>query len=336
MNNKENVPWIEKFRPKKLDDILGQELIITYLKNSVKDYKLQNLLLFGGAGTGKTSSILAFCNEIYGNSSDCVLLLNASDNRDINIVKTKIVDFCNLQINNNNKYKFKIIILDEVDSMTYNAQNSLRGIMKKYDKYIRFCFICNYENKIIDGIKSYCCLFRFKPLFYKSIILKIKKICFDENIKIKNNCLNRLIDISNGDMRKVLNVLQCCSLITKDITIRTLDLISGLTPKKIIDKIYIKIHNKEIDPITFANYIINMGYPIKDILYKLNIKIINDVNLNNEQIYKNTELISEIDYNLSIKSDEYLSLVYLKANIVGKLLKKVCNQNLGGYLGDPC
>ena len=157
---KNNRPWIEKYRPTSLDDVMSQEYNKSLLKKFVAQKKIPHLLLFGSSGTGKTSAIFACIQELKRKGYYVSKLeLNASDNRGINIVRKKIKEFagtCTLFKNG-----LKLIILDEADSMTIVAQFALRRIIEKYSDNVRFCIICNYINKIIPALQSRCIKLRF-------------------------------------------------------------------------------------------------------------------------------------------------------------------------------
>ncbi len=173
-----NESWIEKFRPKKLKDVISQEEIILSLKKVILTKNIPHLLFFGPSGCGKTSTILALARELFSDKywEDRVIELNASDERGIKVVRDKIKTYAKNSINKSDDIPpWKIIILDEADTMTSDSQFALRKIMEDYSKVTRFCIICNYHNKIIDPIISRCSLFRFRPIPRKLIKKKINK-----------------------------------------------------------------------------------------------------------------------------------------------------------------
>tara|TARA_Y100000591_G_scaffold172787_1_gene149190 strand:+ start:1838 stop:2815 length:978 start_codon:yes stop_codon:yes gene_type:complete len=199
--------WIEKYRPKNFDEIIGQEKNINILKNLLKNKSLPHLLFHGNSGVGKTSTINAISEYLYGkNKVFMVMRLDASDDRGINSVREEIKGFAEKMTISNKGVK--LIILDEADSMTFDAQFALRRIIEKYSDNTRFCLICNYENKIIKPIKSRCVDIRFYPIDREIIIDKLKDICNKENIKYTKNGIETIAKLSNGDMRKAINILQ--------------------------------------------------------------------------------------------------------------------------------
>jgi replication factor C subunit 2/4 len=208
------IPWVEKYRPDNLDGIVEHTEIITILRNAIITGKLQHLLLHGPPGTGKTSTIHAVTNELFGPNviHDRVIELNASDDRGIGTVRNKIISFAKTAIGSKDPNypcpDFKIVILDEADTMTEEAQAALRKVIEKMSKITRFCFICNYVKKIIEPIASRCMKLKFKPIRNKFIFDKLKFICTVENLNVSEDCLNALIEISEGDARRTIMNLQ--------------------------------------------------------------------------------------------------------------------------------
>ncbi|CAI4706041.1 CPI_1c_G0043660.mRNA.1.CDS.1 [Saccharomyces cerevisiae] len=207
--SKENLPWVEKYRPETLDEVYGQNEVITTVRKFVDEGKLPHLLFYGPPGTGKTSTIVALAREIYGkNYSNMVLELNASDDRGIDVVRNQIKDFASTrQIFSKG---FKLIILDEADAMTNAAQNALRRVIERYTKNTRFCVLANYAHKLTPALLSRCTRFRFQPLPQEAIERRITNVLVHEKLKLSPNAEKALIELSNGDMRRVLNVLQSC------------------------------------------------------------------------------------------------------------------------------
>lgn len=176
------------------------------------------MLFYGPPGTGKTSTILALAKELYGPEmfKSRVLELNASDERGISIVREKVKDFARMQLSNppphyKDKYPcppYKIIILDEADSMTQDAQSALRRTMETYSKITRFCLICNYVTRIIDPLASRCSKFRFKSLDQGNAKKRLEDIANNEHVKMEEGAVETLIKYSEGDLRKAITFLQ--------------------------------------------------------------------------------------------------------------------------------
>ena len=183
------------------------------------------MLFYGPPGTGKTSTILALAKELYGPEmfKSRVLELNASDERGISIVREKVKDFARMQLSNpppqyEDRYPcppYKIIVLDEADSMTQDAQSALRRTMETYSKITRFCLICNYVTRIIDPLASRCSKFRFKVLDQGNAKARIEEIALKENVKLAFGVADSLIKCSEGDLRKAITFLQSAAKLAK-------------------------------------------------------------------------------------------------------------------------
>ncbi|AMD20330.1 HDL414Wp [Eremothecium sinecaudum] len=203
----DNLPWIEKYRPERLDDVYGQSDIVETVRKFAEGGKLPHLLFYGPPGTGKTSTISALAREIYGKDyRNMVLELNASDDRGIEVVRNQIKEFASTRQIFSKGYK--LIILDEADAMTSAAQNALRRIIEKFTKNTRFCILANYIHKLTPAIISRCTRFRFQPLPQHAIELRINNVMAKERLQLSESAKEALLRLSNGDMRKALNVMQ--------------------------------------------------------------------------------------------------------------------------------
>ena len=239
----EYLPWVEKYRPQKIDGIISHDQNIETIKKMLAGGSLPHLLFHGTPGTGKTSLILAIANELYGTSKNLMVMkLDASDDRGINSVREEIKGFAE-KVNMFNK-GVKLIILDEADSMTFDAQFALRRIIEKYSKTTRFCLICNYENKIIPAIRSRCANFRFSPINVYHIQKKLEYICEQEKLTFDNNVMEIISSLSKGDLRKSINFLQSLSLQSSHITVQMCYKTAGVPS----DSEVIDIINNLLDP----------------------------------------------------------------------------------------
>src|SRR3989344_968600 len=213
----ESIVWSEKYRPKKLNEIINQKHVIERIKAFVSDKNLPNMIFAGTPGSGKTTTALAIAHELYGDSwRQNVLETNASDERGIDTIRNKVKDFARTRSFGN--ASFKIIILDEADALTTEAQQALRRTMESFTNTSRFILICNYSNKIIEPIQSRCSVFRFKPLVDADIKKYVERIVDGEKFKINEDAIKAVIEISEGDLRKVTNLMQTSAAMGTKIT----------------------------------------------------------------------------------------------------------------------
>jgi len=202
--------WTEKYRPRVLAEIKGQDDIMSRLQAFVTTKNFPHLLFTGPAGIGKTTAALAMAHELYGDTwRDNILELNASDARGIDVIRGAVKDFARTRAMED--VPFKVIYLDESDALTKEAQDALRRIMEDYVQTTRFILSCNYSSKIITPIQSRCAIFRFKPLAKGYVEHILKKIAENEGFEIAPDALELLYEASEGDMRKAENLLQACA-----------------------------------------------------------------------------------------------------------------------------
>merc|ERR1711939_854830 len=246
----DNLPWVEKYRPDTLEDVSGHQDILATINKFVETNRLPHLLLYGPPGTGKTSTILALARKIYGskNMRQMVLELNASDDRGIDVVREQIKTFASTKqiftmsttSTSASMPTYKLIILDEADTMTSTAQMALRRIMEKYTANTRFCIIANYTHKLSPALLSRCTRFRFSPLKEADIRRLVDLVISQEHINIAPEAVDSLVKLSKGDMRRALNVLQACHAGSRPLPMR------GQPPIKESDVKYELITNDTI------------------------------------------------------------------------------------------
>ena len=275
----ETLPLIEKYRPIKLDDIVGNKNQIIFLKKFIETENIPNLLLTGEPGGGKTSAVLAFANEYLGPLyKDYCMELNASDERGIEVVRSKIKIFSQRKSCSD---KYKIIILDESDNMTTTAQLALKRTMEQYEDTTKFLFTCNNIENIISGIQSRCKIMYFGKIERTDILMRLGSVCEKENININMAALNSIIDLTENksDLREMLNKLELVKAnyfdkddIGEEQIFSLCDKPSPLLVKDFL--LYLK--NKELkNAIDIINNLKNDGYQSSDICITLNNEIMN-------------------------------------------------------------
>jgi len=239
--NLSNLMWVEKYRPFKLDDIVNQKEIIESLKNLMKESaEMPHLLFTGPAGVGKTTTALCMSRQLLGEDwKRDTLELNASDERGIKMVRERVKEFAaviKIRTTERDERKFRIIILDEADEMTSEAQTALRRIIEDSSETTRFVIICNYLSQIIEPIQSRCAIFRFKRIEKDTVEDHLKWLCKKEGIKYDDKGISQIFDSTNGDLRHSINILQSASVMGS-ISVSNVLASLGLTGKSKVNDI---------------------------------------------------------------------------------------------------
>jgi len=314
--------WVEKYRPKTLNDVAGQDEIIERLKAYAKTKNVPHLIFAGSAGTGKTTSALALSKEIFGDTwRQNFNELNASDERGIAIIRGKIKNFA--RTSPIGKNKFKIIFLDEADSLTHDAQAALRRTIEKYTHICRFILSVNYSSKIIEPIQSRCTVFRFGPIKPDDVKKYMRKIASQEKLEITPDGLETLIFISRGDLRKAINVLQVGASINKKITAELLYETSATAKPEDVKSLintaltgnFMAARNQLYD------LLIKYGLSGEDIIKQLH-QAIFDLTISDESKVKLIEKTGETEFRLIEGSNAHIQLEALLAQFAlqgGKL-----------------
>ena len=318
--------WTEKYRPKKFDEVVGQEEILKRVKSLVNSNNIPHLLFAGPAGTGKSTLALIVVKELFGDAwRDNYLELNASDERGIDVVRQKVKDFARTKALGD--APFKVIFLDEADALTREAQQALRRTMENYTSTCRFILSCNYSSKILDPIQSRTVIFRFQLLEKKDIKRRVDIISDREGLNISADAFNALYEASEGDCRRVINLLQATSSISPNITP---DLINTIVSKA-----------KPSDIKVVLDYALSGDFhsskeKLLDIMLKESIsgndvikaiqKEIWNLPIDNSLKVKMTQKTGEAEFRLVEGSDEFIQLEALLASFVlageGKINKE--------------
>ncbi|CAA3009898.1 replication factor C subunit 2 [Olea europaea subsp. europaea] len=323
-------PWVEKYRPKQVKDVAHQDEVVRVLTNTLETTNCPHMLFYGPPGTGKTTTALAIAHQLFGPElyKSRVLELNASDDRGINVVRTKIKNFAAVAVGSGRQGgypcpPYKIIILDEADSMTEDAQNALRRTMETYSKVTRFFFICNYISRIIEPLASRCAKFRFKPLTEEIMSTRILYICKEEGLHLDSEALSTLSSISQGDLRRAITYLQSAArLFGSAISSKDLISVSGVIPGEVVQALFLACKSGNFD---LANKevsnLIAEGYPVSQMLSQLYDVVVEADNISDEQKARICKKFAEADKCLIDGADEYLQLLDVASNT----MRALCN-----------
>ncbi|XP_077987728.1 replication factor C subunit 4-like [Glandiceps talaboti] len=318
---KKNVPWVEKYRPRSVDEVAHQDEVVAVLKKTIEGADLPNLLFYGPPGTGKTSTILAASRELFGPEMfrSRVLELNSSDERGINVIREKVKKFAQLTASATRPDgkpcpSYKIIILDEADSMTSAAQAALRRTMEKESKTTRFCLICNYVSRIIEPLTSRCSKFRFKPLAKAVLHERLKSIAEKENVTCTEEAIEALVTISEGDLRKAITYLQSAHRLKSEEGITEEDVyeIAGVISGPLIDELITTCHSDSYEKLEImVKKIMAEGHSATQIITQMHDILVQKANISDKQKSIICERLAVVDKRLSDGADEYLQIMDL-------------------------
>ncbi|KAJ5929997.1 hypothetical protein N7466_005490 [Penicillium verhagenii] len=357
-------PWVEKYRPKTLDDVAAQDHTTKVLQRTLQASNLPHMLFYGPPGTGKTSTILALAKSLFGPAlyRSRILELNASDERGINIVRVKVKNFARAQLSQptglDAEYlaqypcpPFKIIILDEADSMTQDAQAALRRTMEQYSRITRFCLVCNYVTRIIEPLASRCSKFRFKSLDNSAAGVRIEHIAQAEGLNLEDGVIDTLIRCGEGDLRRAITYLQSAARLVSAtkafpakidddeemtdagapesglITIRSIEEIAGVVPESILDEIVQAMQPKSSGSSYEAvskvvTDLVADGWSATQVVSQLYRRLVFNEAIPDTQKNKIVLAFSEMDKRLVDGADEQLSVLDLTLRIAGILQGK--------------
>ncbi|XP_062521686.1 replication factor C subunit 4-like [Corticium candelabrum] len=321
-------PWVEKYRPQKVEDVACQEEVVAVMKKVIQGADLPNLLLYGPPGTGKTSTILAAARQLFGIEmyKRRVLELNASDERGIQVIRDKVKQFSQWTASATRPDgcpcpPFKIVILDEADSMTSSAQAALRRTMEKETKTTRFCLICNYVSRIIEPLTSRCTKFRFKPLAGEAVQTRLTEICEKENVRCDETALSTLMDVSEGDLRKAITLLQSAHRLKGGEIVMEGDIIeiAAVIPSERLDLLIDTCHSDSYDKLdVVVKDIIADGFPASQLVSQIHDKIML-MDLTDQQLAVIAERLAVVDFRLLDRADEYLQIMDLCTVIMNQV-----------------
>jgi len=308
--------WAEKYRPKKLSEVINQRHVVERVKAFVEEKNIPHMLFAGPPGSGKTTIALCIAHELYGNSwRQNVLELNASDARGIDVIRGQVKDFARTKPLG--EVPYKIIILDEADNLTSDAQQALRRTMEAFTAVSRFCLICNFSSKIIEPIQSRCAVFRFKALTEADVRKFIERIVKGEKLKITEDGTKAIVEICEGDLRKVANILQTAASLGKKIDENVIyDVASRAKPTDIKEMLELTLKGKFEDARKkLQDLLLRQGLSGGDIISEIHRQIYS-LDIPEDLKIKLVEKCGEYEFRLSMGGNELIQLESLLAQFL--------------------
>lgn len=315
-----HLPWVEKYRPEKIDDVAQQEEVVAALRTSLETGELPNLMFYGPPGTGKTTVALALVKQFFGKDwRQRVRELNASDDRGIAAIREKVKTFAQLTLGSSteslasSRARFRVVILDEADSMTHDAQAALRRIMEEFVSVTRFIIICNYVSKIIEPLHSRCSKFRFQLVSGDFQKQRLLHICHQEKVKVGPGALDKLIQLSKGDMRCAVNMLQTAVAFSGEVDEPTLLEVACAVPDLKIQELLNRVRRAPTSDaaISAVHDFLKEGYSGLQAMERLLELLVADPLLNDLAKAKVASLCGQVDERLTQGCDEELQLEHL-------------------------
>ncbi len=305
--------WVEKYRPQNFDEVMGQKEIIPRVKALVEQRNIPHMLFSGPPGVGKTTLALIIAKKLYGQDwRQNFLELNSSDARGIDVVRNEVKNFAKTKAID--EVPFKIILLDEADALTKEAQQALRRTMETYSGSCRFILSANVSSKIIDPIKSRCALFKFKPLVREDLEALTEKIAKSEGLNVDSDAIHGIYDTSEGDVRQMCNILQSCAALSKTISVWQVQQLRASIEQKgvtealeyAIKKDFLKARSKMLDTM------IGNGLSGLDIIKQMQKEVLR-LDMQDDKKLQMIERCGEIEFRLVEGSDDFVQIEALLA-----------------------
>lgn len=308
--------WAEKYRPKTLGDIVDQKEIVERLKSFAKSRNVPHCIFAGPPGTGKTTAALCLTRDLYGGIyREHIMELNASDERGINVVRETVKTFA--RVKSIGEIPFKIMILDEADNMTADAQQALRRTMERYTETCRFIMCANYSGKIIEPIQSRCAPFRFTYLPREEHDRCLKAMAEKEKVKLSSEGVDAIFEVCGGDLRRAINTLQAAASLDKPVDAKTIYSITGrATPADVQRMMKTAIEGDFLGARKqLRDMIQKYGIAGSDIIRQIHTEIFRS-DIPEQWKIRLADVVGEADYRLVEGSDEEIQLSALLARLV--------------------
>jgi len=308
--------WAEKYRPKTLDNMVNQKEIVERLKSFVKSKNVPHCIFAGPPGTGKTTAALCLARDLYGDAyREHIMELNASDERGINVVRETVKTFA--RVRSIGEIPFKIMILDEADNMTADAQQALRRTMERYTETCRFILCANYSGKIIEPIQSRCAPFRFTFLPREEHDKYLKYIAENESVKLLKDGLDAVFEVCSGDLRRAINTLQAAASLNKPVDAKVVYSITGrASPADVQKMIEVAMEGNFLEARKqLRDMIQKYGVAGSDIIRQIHTEIFRG-DIPEQWKIKLADIVGEIDYRLVEGADQEVQLSALLARLV--------------------
>ncbi|MEM1616638.1 MAG: replication factor C small subunit [Desulfurococcus sp.] len=324
MSEEVELLWAEKYRPRTLDEVVNQKEVVVRLKKFVEEKNIPHMLFAGPPGTGKTTIAHCLAHDLYGDDYRKYMLeLNASDERKIEVIRGKVKEFARARVVGD--VPFKIVLLDEADNMTADAQQALRRLMELYSATTRFILTANYPSKIIEPIQSRTAIFRFSPLSREDVVGRLKYICNAEKIECAEKALETIYELSEGDMRRAINILQTAAALGEVVEEAVYKVLGMAHPREIREMIntalagnFTEARNK------LRTLMIEYGLSGLDIVKQIHREIFSqDVKIPDEIRVLIADLAGEIQFRLVEGADDEIQLNAFLARLalIGKKFK---------------